>query len=160
MYLTWCPPLENLQNGDITEYKIRYSGKDDNGSELLTNKTYYLLKRLGKYTWYNISVEARTKVGFGPLKYISVTTLEDGIKLIYILSLIPFHFLAFLGRKNHHSLHKHTDLNLIIKNRKGLNILAKGSSERSLLIIILHMFLSFLKVQKQSFTDVLQKRCC
>ena len=92
VYLTWLPPLESLQNGDIKEYKIRYSGRDDKGSELLTNKTYYLLKRLGKYTLYNISVEARTEVGFGPVKYINMTTLEDGIKLHIFFLLFPFIF--------------------------------------------------------------------
>ena len=90
VYLTWNPPLGNLQNGDIIGYKIRYSRRDDNGSELLTNETYHLLKGLGKYTWYNILVEARTKVGYGPSANISVTTSEDGIKL-YIL----FHFFSF-----------------------------------------------------------------
>ena len=95
VYLTWLPPLASLQNGDIKEYKIRYSGRDDNGSELLTNKTCYLLKGLGKYTLYNISVEARTEVGFGPLKYINVTTLEDGIKLYIFFLLFPFIFSSF-----------------------------------------------------------------
>ena len=95
VYLTWLPPLESLQNGNIKEYKIRYSGRDDNGSELLTNETCYLLKGLGKYTLYSISLEARTEVGFGPLKYISVTTLEDGIKLYIFFLLFPFIFSSF-----------------------------------------------------------------
>ena len=95
VYLTWFPPLESLRNGDIKEYKLRHSGRDDNELELLTNKTYYLLKGLGKYTSYNISVEARTEVGFGPLKYINVTTLEDGIKLYIFFLLLPFIFFSF-----------------------------------------------------------------
>ena len=95
VYLTWFPPLESLRNGDIKEYKLRHSGRDDNELELLANKTYYLLKGLGKYTLYNISVEARTEVGFGPLKYINVTTLEDGIKLYIFFLLLPFIFFSF-----------------------------------------------------------------
>ena len=94
VYLTWVEPLESLQNGEITGYRIRYSGKDGSVSELLTNETHYLLKRLVKYTWYNISVESRTEVGFGPLGYINVTTSEDGIRLyIFFLSSI---FLLFV----------------------------------------------------------------
>ena len=75
------PPLKSLQNGSITEYRIKYSGKDDSGLELQTNQTYYLLTGLQKFTRYNISVEAGNQVGFGPLKYINVTTLVDGMKL-------------------------------------------------------------------------------
>ena len=94
VYLTWVEPLESLQNGEITGYRIRYSGKDGSVSELLTNETHYLLKRLVKYTCYNISVEARTEVGFGPLGYINVTTSEDGRRLyIFFLSSI---FLLFV----------------------------------------------------------------
>ena len=111
VYLTWLPPLESLQNGDIKEYKIRYSGRDGNGSEPRTNKTYYLLKGLGKYTLYSISVEARTEVGFGPLEHITVKTLEDGIKLFIFFPLFRFIFLVFSGnceRRITISLHKQT----------------------------------------------------
>ena len=75
------PPLKSLQNGSITEYRIKYSGKDDSRLELQTNQTYYLLTGLQKFTRYNISVEAGNQVGFGPSKYINVTTLVDGMKL-------------------------------------------------------------------------------
>ena len=75
------PPLKSLQNGSITEYRIKYSGKDDSGLELQTNRTYYLLTDLQKFTRYNISVEAGNQVGFGPSKYTNVTTLVDGMKL-------------------------------------------------------------------------------
>ena len=81
VYLTWKPPLKSLQNGSVTEYRIKYSGEDDSGSELQTNQTYYLLTGLQKFTRYNISVEAGNQVGFGPSKYINVTTLVDGMKL-------------------------------------------------------------------------------
>ena len=75
------PPWKSLQNGVIIEYRIKYLGKNDSWSELQTNQTYYLLKGLQKFTRYNISVEARNEVEFGPSEYISVTTLVDGMKL-------------------------------------------------------------------------------
>ena len=81
MYLTWVPPLESLQSGVVTEYRIKYLGKDDSGLEGQTNQTYYLLADLEKFTSYNISVEAGNEVGFGPSDYINVTTLADGMKL-------------------------------------------------------------------------------
>ena len=75
------PPWKSLQNGLITEYRIKYLGKDDSWSELRTNETYYLLKGLQKFTRYNILVEAGNEVDFGPSEHVSVTTLEDGMKL-------------------------------------------------------------------------------
>ena len=80
VYLTWMPPLESLQNGVITEYRIKCLGKSDSGSELRANQTYYLLTGLQKFTRYNISVKAGNEVGFGPSEYIIVTTLADGMK--------------------------------------------------------------------------------
>ena len=74
-------PLENLQNGVITEYRIKYLGKDGNESELQRNETYCLLTGLQKFTSYNISVEAGNEVDFGPMEYTNVTTLPDGMKL-------------------------------------------------------------------------------
>ena len=111
VYLTWVEPLENLQNGEITGYRIRYSENNDSVSELFTNETYYLLKRLGKYTWYNISVEARTEVGFGPLGYINVTTSEDGIRLFFYVPFYYYLFFVFFGNCEERitiSLHKQT----------------------------------------------------
>ena len=75
------PPLESLQNGVITEYRINYSGKGESGSKLGTNQTHYLLTGLEKFTRYNISVEAGNEENFGRLAYINVTTLADGMKL-------------------------------------------------------------------------------
>lgn len=75
------PPLESLQNGVITEYRINYSGKGDSGSKLGRNQTHYLLTGLEKFTRYNISVEAGNEKNFGPSEYINVTTLTDGTKL-------------------------------------------------------------------------------
>ena len=48
---------------------------------LQTNRTYYLLTGLQKFTGYNISVEAGNEVDFEPSEYINVTTLADGMKL-------------------------------------------------------------------------------
>ena len=81
VYIAWIPPLENLQNGVITGYRIKYLGKDGNESELRTNQTSHLLTDLQKFTRYNISVEAGNEMGFGPSEYINVTTLADGMKL-------------------------------------------------------------------------------
>ena len=75
------PPLESLQNGVITKYRINYSGKGHNESELQTNLTHYLLTGLQKFTRYNISVKAGNEVDFGPSEYINVTTKADGMKL-------------------------------------------------------------------------------
>ena len=79
--IAWIPPLENLQNGVITGYRIKYIGKDGSESELRTNQTSHLLTDLQKFTRYNISVEAENEMGFGPSEYINVTTLADGMKL-------------------------------------------------------------------------------
>ena len=79
--IAWIPPLENLQNGVITGYRIKYIGKDGSESELRTNQTSHLLTDLQKFTRYNMSVEAGNEMGFGPSEYINVTTLADGMKL-------------------------------------------------------------------------------
>ena len=79
--IAWIPPLENLQNGVITGYRIKYIGKDGYESELRTNQTSHLLTDLQKFTRYNMSVEAGNEMGFGPSEYINVTTLADGMKL-------------------------------------------------------------------------------
>ena len=73
VYLTWMPPLESLQNGVITDYRINYTGKGESELEVRTNQTH-LLTGLQKFTRYNISVEAGNEVDFEPSEHINVTT--------------------------------------------------------------------------------------
>ncbi|XP_066844447.1 receptor-type tyrosine-protein phosphatase delta isoform X1 [Anser cygnoides] len=70
--VSWKPPPVEKQNGNITEYSIKYigiDGEDVKPHEILgisSDSTQYLLEQLEKWTEYRISVTAHTDVGPGP----------------------------------------------------------------------------------------------
>uniref|UniRef100_A0A8B9LVN2 protein-tyrosine-phosphatase n=1 Tax=Astyanax mexicanus TaxID=7994 RepID=A0A8B9LVN2_ASTMX len=76
LLVSWRPPPEESQNGELTGYELRYQdvGDDKNGTEALPEKTIrtktgvgqVLLKSLAKWRRYRVSVSAVTAQGSGP----------------------------------------------------------------------------------------------
>uniref|UniRef100_A0AAR2J7B7 protein-tyrosine-phosphatase n=1 Tax=Pygocentrus nattereri TaxID=42514 RepID=A0AAR2J7B7_PYGNA len=76
LLVSWRPPPEEGQNGNLTGYELRYQavGDDINGTEALPEKTIRMdasvgqtrLKSLAKWKHYRVSVAALTAQGLGP----------------------------------------------------------------------------------------------
>lgn len=83
--VSWKPPPEKQQNGDIEYYKVqlvRSSQSDSEASVVTVNGTSWsiLLDQLAQWTEYRVWVLAGTEVGDGPSSYpITVRTDEDGM---------------------------------------------------------------------------------
>lgn len=74
--LEWLPPL--IPNGKIVSYTVHYSGMNSNHT-VVTNKTNVTLSELEKYSEYQATISARTKIGNGD-QYsdtIKFQTLQD-----------------------------------------------------------------------------------
>lgn len=83
--VTWAPPPEDKQHGDIMYYKIFFL--ENNEPDALTkevtisnpNTREYVIDQLRKWTEYKIWVLAGTNVGDGPYtEQILIRTEEDG----------------------------------------------------------------------------------
>lgn len=77
--ILWEPPLEQYRNGPILAYNLTVEDGVTGvqlHSSILT-ATSFVLDELQPYTLYNVSLSARTSVGYGPFETQSVTTLED-----------------------------------------------------------------------------------
>ena len=90
--VSWLPPPEASQNGEITGYSVTYSPLRDRdngtaqsvsvdvGSPLPEASTTFLLQGLEKWTEYSVSVSALNKAGAGPPSpAVVVRTKEDGM---------------------------------------------------------------------------------
>ncbi|XP_049806711.1 Down syndrome cell adhesion molecule-like protein Dscam2 [Schistocerca nitens] len=85
LLVTWKPPDESLQNGEILGYYIGY--KISNSSEPFHYKTFEVtpgmdlqntLNELQKFTEYSVLVQAYNRAGAGPhSKEVTATTEED-----------------------------------------------------------------------------------
>jgi receptor-type tyrosine-protein phosphatase F len=92
--VTWAPPPEDKQHGDIKYYKIYFVEHTD--PEALTkevtisnpNTHEYVIDQLRKWTEYKIWVLAGTSVGDGPhTDQINIRTDEDGTCQTHIHSI-------------------------------------------------------------------------
>lgn len=80
--VTWEPPLENQQNGDLLGYKIFYQSEIKGTPEELevvpVSTTSYVLMDLSKYRDYRIQISAFNPAGSSPRsESLCVRTLED-----------------------------------------------------------------------------------
>ena len=70
--VSWSPPAEDKRNGDLTGYRISINETTD-----ITDQTLWTAENLDPASHYVVSVEARTRKGFGPPSAeITVTTKE------------------------------------------------------------------------------------
>lgn len=82
--VTWSPPKKSSIRGVLIGYEITFTPASKNASAsqrvmLCTNTSYYL-EKLSKYTLYNITLAAFTKVGIGnESKIEQAWTDEDGM---------------------------------------------------------------------------------
>lgn len=83
-----------LQNGIITKYTIQYAATEGEDTtlqeitEILPEKSRYLLENLEKWTEYRVTVTAHTDVGAGPESLPQLTrTEEDGM---FCPNAVPF----------------------------------------------------------------------
>ena len=86
LQLSWDPPEEDKQNGEITGYQVECNGtKSSNVSGGITSFT---VEKLTPFTTYNCSVSSSNKAGNGPKAYITGTTAEEGKQSVsfYILN--------------------------------------------------------------------------
>lgn len=83
--ITWAPPPEDKQHGDIMYYKIYFveNHEPDALTKEITisnaNTREYVINELRKWTEYKVSMLAGTSVGDGPLtEFKLIRTDEDG----------------------------------------------------------------------------------
>ena len=79
--LTWTPPLEYNQNGNIERYMIEISDEDSTMTQYSTDGTTMMLiaTELHPYHTYRCRIAALTRAGIGPFTSdIPIRTLEDG----------------------------------------------------------------------------------
>ena len=78
--ITWEPPPEEEQNGDITSYTLLVINTQTNQIvSSSTSATSISLTALSPYTVYSIAVSANTSAGMGPFTpYTVFQTMEDG----------------------------------------------------------------------------------
>ena len=75
--ITWQPPMPGDQNGIIRGYNVSVNASGD-ATDLFTEDTSIVLVDLEKFTYYNVSVGARTVNGTGPLSFTVIQTDSDG----------------------------------------------------------------------------------
>lgn len=80
IYLSWSPPAENEQNGEIIQYIINVTHADTLDTvQYFTTKTFIYITGLDPYTTYVCVVATETAVGVGPFSNLYfIQTLEDG----------------------------------------------------------------------------------
>ncbi len=87
MRISWQAPLLELQNGEITEYRIevleRETGALLSFSTVRTD-SIYVVNYLHPFYYYNCSVVAYTN-GLGPSAYFVIQTLPKGNDVIIFL---------------------------------------------------------------------------
>ena len=83
LQLSWDPPEEDKQNGEITGYQV-----ECNGTMSSTVSGSITIENLTTFTSYDCSVSASNVAGNGPKAYITGTTAEEGKQSIsfYILN--------------------------------------------------------------------------
>ena len=89
--VTFIPPTNNTQNGQITSYTVTYQGELFNTTEYntnvsvssvvypLTESSIVCLSDLEEYNNYNVSIRAINGAGEGTAATITVQTLEAGL---------------------------------------------------------------------------------
>ncbi len=80
IYLSWYPPADEQQNGDITQYVINVTHADTlDTTQYFTTNAYIHITGLDPYTTYVCVVAAETSVGVGPFSNLYfIQTQEDG----------------------------------------------------------------------------------
>ncbi len=81
-WLSWRPPVQDRQNGEIVSYSVAISGNASSRLvqyDLTTNSTSIGLFDLRPFSEYNVSIAASTGIGMGPFTAPHVFhTPEDG----------------------------------------------------------------------------------
>ena len=79
LQLSWDPPEEDKQNGEITGYQVEWSSAASSNVETVSGGiTYITIENLTPFTSYECSVSASNVAGNGPKAYITGTTAEEG----------------------------------------------------------------------------------
>ena len=83
LLISWFPPPEQDQNGDIMGYNISYFKVDNSDTVRYTSaeETMINITGLMVYTEYSVSVAAYTSLGTGPFDSIIERTDSSGIIL-------------------------------------------------------------------------------
>lgn len=85
VYISWSPPIDSEQNGNIIRYVINVTHADTLDTvQYFTTETFIYITGLDPYTTYVCVVAAETSVGIGPFSNLYfIQTLEDGIRYHY-----------------------------------------------------------------------------
>ena len=89
LQLSWDPPEEDKQNGEITGYQVEWSIATSSNVEIVSGGiTSFTVENLTPFTTYNCSVSSSNVAGNGPKAYMTGTTAEEGKQSIsfYILN--------------------------------------------------------------------------
>lgn len=83
LQIFWQPPVAKKQNGDIIGYRLCIKEKSFNSPcrkyvTLPETQTMHTVDNLKPYTVYDIHVEAKTAIGYGPAHYLDYRTGEAG----------------------------------------------------------------------------------
>ena len=80
--LSWNPPLDDQQNGIITEYYVNVTELETGMTSqlIVSGGNQLLIDTLHPYYVYNFFISAATNVGQGPYSpMFSIQTLQDGM---------------------------------------------------------------------------------
>lgn len=83
LQIFWQPPVAEKQNGDIIGYRLcirekRFTSPCRKYVTLPETQTMHTVDDLKPYTVYDIHVEAKTAIGYGPAQYLDYLTGEAG----------------------------------------------------------------------------------
>jgi hypothetical protein len=81
LQIFWQPPEAKKQNGDIIGYRLCVKEKrflSPCRKYVTTTQMMHTVDELKPYTVYNIHVEAKTALGYGPAQYLDHRTGQAG----------------------------------------------------------------------------------
>ena len=86
IFLSWSPPPDEEQNGDIVKYFINVTHADTlETTQYFTTNTFLYIYNLDPHTTYVCVVAAETNIGVGPFSSLYfIQTQEDGINCIIV----------------------------------------------------------------------------
>lgn len=159
--VSWKPPPVEQQNGIITKYTIQYAATEGEGTtlqevtEILPEKSRYLLENLEKWTEYRVTVTAHTDVGAGPESLPQlIRTEEDGM---FCQNAVPFCY-SFPLSPNRFSLLNPAFGRLLPKpplNSRFLSFLLLFKSLKAILILWLNPLTWIICDASAHCTDIL-----
>ena len=83
IYLSWSPPVDDEQNGEIDQYIVNVTHADTLETiQYFSNLTFIYITGLDPYTTYVCVVAAETGIGIGPFSNLYFIQTQEDCKRI------------------------------------------------------------------------------